>query len=76
MEVSGAVLYIYIYIYVCVVRQLRVHLVSLVDAQSVLLRRNFGPNRGEETGEWRNYIMRSLTICTPHQILFGRKTQA
>jgi hypothetical protein len=37
-----------------------------------VLRRIFGPRRHEVTGEWRkNYIMRSLMICTPHQILFG-----
>jgi hypothetical protein len=30
----------------------------------------FGPKRDMVTGEWRNYIMRSLMICTPHQI-FG-----
>jgi hypothetical protein len=42
-----------------------------MDEHSVLLRRISGPNKDEETGEWRNYIMRSLTICTPQQILFG-----
>ena len=35
------------------------------------LRRIFGPKGDEGTGEWRNYKMRSLMICTPHQILFG-----
>jgi len=35
------------------------------------LRRIFGPRRDEVTGDWRNYIMRSLMICTAHQILFG-----
>ena len=35
-----------------------------------VLRRMFGPNRYEVTGEWRKLIMRSLMICTPHQILF------
>jgi hypothetical protein len=38
---------------------------------NMALRRIFGPKRDEVTGEWRNYIIRSLTICTPHQILFG-----
>ena len=32
-----------------------------------VLRRVFGPKRGEVTGE--NYIMRSLVICTPYPIL-------
>ena len=36
-----------------------------------LLRRVFGPTRDEVTGEWRNYIMRSLVICTPYPILGG-----
>jgi hypothetical protein len=36
-----------------------------------ILRRIFGPKRGEVTGEWRKlYIMRSLMICTAHPI-FG-----
>jgi hypothetical protein len=36
-----------------------------------VLRRIFGPRWDEVTGEWRNYIMMSLLICTPHQILFS-----
>jgi hypothetical protein len=36
-----------------------------------VLRRIFGPKRDEERGECRNYIMRSLMICTPYPILFG-----
>jgi hypothetical protein len=36
-----------------------------------VLRRIFGPRREEETREWKNYIMRSLMVCTPHPILFG-----
>ena len=36
-----------------------------------VLRRVFGPKRDEVTGEWRNYIMRSLGICTPYPILCG-----
>ena len=36
-----------------------------------VLRRIFGPKRVGVTGEWRNYIMRSLMICTPHPILCG-----
>ena len=36
-----------------------------------VLRRIIGPKRDKVTGEWRNYIMRSLVICTRHPILFG-----
>ena len=36
-----------------------------------VLRRIFGPKRIEVTGEWRKLHMRSLMICTAHQILFG-----
>jgi hypothetical protein len=36
-----------------------------------VLRRIFGPKRDEITGSGEKYIMRSLMICTPHQILFG-----
>ena len=36
-----------------------------------VLRRIFGPKRDEVTGDRENYPMRSLLICTPHQILFG-----
>jgi hypothetical protein len=31
-----------------------------------VLWRIFGPKRDEVTGEWRNYIMRSLILYTPH----------
>jgi hypothetical protein len=34
-------------------------------------RRIFGPKRDEVTGGEENYIMRSLMMCTPHQLLFG-----
>jgi hypothetical protein len=34
-----------------------------------VLRRIFGPKSDEVTGV--NYIIRSLKICTSHQILFG-----
>jgi hypothetical protein len=30
----------------------------------------FEPTWGEVTGEWKNYIMRSFMICTPHQIAY------
>jgi len=41
-------------------------------SETRVLRRIFGPTRNLLTGEWkRNYKMRSLMICTPHQILFS-----
>jgi hypothetical protein len=40
--------------------------------ESRVLRRIFGPKRDEAKREWKNYIMRSLMICTPHPIFFGR----
>ena len=36
-----------------------------------VLRRVFGPKRDEVTRNGENYIMRSLTVCNPHQIFFG-----
>ena len=39
--------------------------------ENKVLKRIFGPKRGEVTGEWeKNYVMSSLMICTLHQILF------
>jgi hypothetical protein len=35
-----------------------------------MLRRTFGPKRDEVTGDWKNYITRSLMVCNPHPILF------
>ena len=35
-----------------------------------VLRRISGPKRDEVTGSGGNYILRSLMICIPHQILF------
>jgi len=35
-----------------------------------VLRKIFGPERDEVAGEWKNYIMGSLMMCTPRQI-FG-----
>ena len=40
-----------------------------------VLRRIFGPKRDEVTGIGVNYILRSLMICTPHQICFGRENR-
>ena len=34
------------------------------------LRRIFGPKGDEGTGEWKNYIMKSLMICTAHPVFF------
>jgi hypothetical protein len=34
------------------------------------LRRMFGTTRYEVTGDFRDYIKRSVVICTPHQISF------
>jgi hypothetical protein len=36
-----------------------------------VLRRIFGPKRDEITGKCKNYIMRSLIICTSNPLLFG-----
>jgi hypothetical protein len=36
-----------------------------------VLKRIFGPRGDKVTREWRNYIMRSLVIYTPHPVLFG-----
>jgi len=35
------------------------------------LRRIFVPKMDEEKDNGKNYIMKSLMICTPHHILFG-----
>jgi hypothetical protein len=35
-----------------------------------MLRGLFWPKRDKETEAWRNFIMRSLMICTAHHILF------
>jgi len=39
---------------------------SLTVYENRVLRMIYGPRRDEVIGEWR-----SLTICTPHQILLG-----
>jgi len=36
-----------------------------------VLRRIFWPKRDEVQGRGENYILKSLTLYTPHQILFG-----
>jgi len=36
-----------------------------------VLRNIFGPKRYEVKGNGEYYIMRSFTICIPHQIIFG-----
>jgi len=40
-----------------------------------VLRRIFEAKRDEATRSGENYIMRSLMVCTPHQILFGRSNK-
>ena len=39
--------------------------------KSRVLEESIGPKRDEVTGGGENYIIRSLMIYTPHQILFG-----
>jgi hypothetical protein len=39
--------------------------------QKRVFRRIYGPRKDEVTRVWRNHIMRSLMICTPHQTIFG-----
>jgi hypothetical protein len=34
-----------------------------------VLRGIFGTKRDKVTGEWKNFIMRSLMICTRHPLL-------
>jgi hypothetical protein len=38
--------------------------------QMRMLRKIFGSKRDMVMEDWRNYIMRSLMICMPHQIFF------
>jgi hypothetical protein len=40
-----------------------------------VLRGIFGPKRDEVRGAWRNLHLRSLMICTAHQILLGYQTE-
>jgi hypothetical protein len=40
-----------------------------------VLRIILGSKRGEVTGVGENYIMRSLIICTPREIFFGRSNR-
>jgi hypothetical protein len=39
--------------------------------ESRVVRRTFGPKRDDVTREWKNYIMRSLMICSPDPVFFG-----
>jgi hypothetical protein len=43
---------------------------KLLVFENRVLRRIFGPKRDTVTGSGENYILRSLMICVPHQILF------
>jgi len=40
-----------------------------------MLRKIFRPKKDEVTGEWEDYITRSLVICSPYQILFWLSNQ-
>jgi len=40
-----------------------------------VLRKICGPKKDEVKAVCEDYIMRSLMICTPHQILFGFSSQ-
>ena len=44
---------------------------SLRLFENRVLRRIFGPKRGEVKGNGENYIMKSLMTCNPHLKLFG-----
>jgi hypothetical protein len=44
---------------------------GLMVFENTMLRRIFGPKKDEVTRSGENYIIKSLVICTPHQILFG-----
>jgi len=43
---------------------------GLTVFENRVLREIFGSERDEVTGSGEDYIMRSLLICTAHQILF------
>jgi hypothetical protein len=39
--------------------------------ESRVLKKTFGPRRGEITGSIEDYITRSFMVFSPHEILFG-----
>jgi hypothetical protein len=43
----------------------------LMLLENRVLRRIFGPKGEEVREEWKNHIIRSLMICTPHPILLA-----
>jgi hypothetical protein len=45
--------------------------IRLTVFENRVLRRIFGPERDEVTGEWRRLNNRSFMICIPHHRLFG-----
>jgi hypothetical protein len=45
--------------------------VKLIHGSKQDVEEIFGPHRDEVTGRGENYIMRSLTICTPHPLFCG-----
>jgi hypothetical protein len=40
-----------------------------------VLRRIFGPKRGEVAEGWKDYIMSSFVTCTLHDVLLGSLSQ-
>jgi hypothetical protein len=38
------------------------------------VRETYEPNKDEETGGWKNYMINSSLICALHQILLKRST--
>jgi len=40
-------------------------------SENRVLKRIFGPKSERQQGNGENLIIRSLMICTPHQIFFG-----
>jgi len=47
----------------------------LMVSENRVLRKICGPKKDEVTGGSEDYIVRSVMICTPHQILFGSSSQ-
>jgi hypothetical protein len=40
-----------------------------------VLRKIFGPKREVVAGDWKNFVLKSCMVCTPHQILFRSSNQ-
>jgi hypothetical protein len=41
-------------------------------SENRVLWRIFGSKGDDVTGEWKNYVTKSLIICIPHPIVFGQ----